>query len=146
MRTWKLNDSVPTSAIMASGIHSPGLRADVAQRGAQLAAGALHRRRVRSAAGSIRRRATSMATKDSALRAKHVLDAGEGDDRAGAGGPDDPRALDDDRVQRDGVDHALGADQLDDEALARRVVDRVDRAADEDERPDHRAGSPSRRP
>jgi hypothetical protein len=38
-------------------------------------------------------------------------------------GPDDPRALDDDRVQRDGVDHALGADQLDDEALARRVVD-----------------------
>ena len=33
-----MNESVPTSAIIASGIHSPGLRAHVAHRGAQLAA------------------------------------------------------------------------------------------------------------
>jgi hypothetical protein len=81
MRTWKLKDSVPTRAIMPSGIHSPGLALHVAHRARSSPRARCTGAGVASAAGSIRARATSMATKDRALRAKHVLTR-EGDDRA----------------------------------------------------------------
>ena len=50
-RTWKLKETVPTRAIIASGMRSSGVRADVAQRGAQLAARARGRRGACAAAG-----------------------------------------------------------------------------------------------
>ena len=73
MRTWKLNDSVPTSAIMASGIHSPGLPCTWRSAARSSPRARCTGAAVRSAAGFIPARATSMATKESALRAKQVL-------------------------------------------------------------------------
>jgi hypothetical protein len=60
-----------------------------------------------------------------------------GDQRPGSGRPEDPGGVDQDAVESHRVDHLIGADQLDHEALARRVVDRVDRAAHENQREHH---------
>jgi hypothetical protein len=72
MSTWKLNDSVPTSAIIPSGIHSAGAWRtwrSAARRSprARCAGGA-----VRSSAAFMPASATSMAPNESALKAKHV--------------------------------------------------------------------------
>ena len=71
--TWKLKESVPTSAIIASGIHSAGVRAHVAQREPHARRGCALGGAARSAAAarSIARSAMSIATNDSALSAKH---------------------------------------------------------------------------
>ncbi len=70
--TWKLNESVPTTAIIASGIRRPGVRATCCNaeriwpRPRRASRGG-----VCSAAGSIRRSATIIATNDKALTRKH---------------------------------------------------------------------------
>ena len=70
-RTWKLKESVPTSAIIASGISRPGVRATYRSAERSWPAARSARAGVCSSAGSIARRATSMAPNESALIRKH---------------------------------------------------------------------------
>ena len=66
-------------------------------------------------------------------------DARRGDDEAADGGPDDARAVEHRRVERDRVGEVLAADHLDAERLTDRHVDRVgdaQRERDEHEHPD----------
>jgi hypothetical protein len=71
-RTWKLNDSVPTSTIITSGIRSAGV-ARTYLRAARSCPGSRGARSARSSRpGSIRRSATSMTTNEPELTAKQA--------------------------------------------------------------------------
>ena len=135
-RTWKLNEIVPTSAIITSGISSSGVRAHVAQRGRDLAAPA---RRPASASAaragpSSAARRTSPGTRARSRR-KHGAMPNSAIDDARRGGAEDARGSGRRReFSATALTTRSGPDDLDHERLPRRVVQRQHRAAHQHQR------------